>query len=52
MPMLESEEKSHHRLPFSLPKEKDLVPNNLDDEDEEDAAIEQQSEEDFEDKDP
>ena len=52
MSMLESEEKSHHRLPLSLLKSKDGEPNNLDDEDEEDIATEQQREEDFVDEDP
>ena len=52
MSMLESEEKSHHRLPLSLPKAKDGAPNNLENEDEEGVAIEQKSEEDSEDEDP
>ena len=44
--MLKSEEKSHHRLPLSLPKSKDGAPDNMEDEDEEDATVGQQSEED------
>ena len=51
MSMLESKDKSHHRLPLSLPKSKDEARNNLEDEDEEGAPVKQQSEEGSEDED-
>ena len=47
--MLESEEKPHHRLPLSLPKEKDGASDNVEDEDEENVV--EQSDEDFKDRD-
>ena len=50
--MLESEEKSHHRLPLSLPKSKDGASDNMEDEDEEDPTVGQQSEEDSHEEDP
>ena len=52
VPIHESEEKSHHRLPLSLPKAKDGALDNLEDEDEEEAVVEQQREEDSEEEDP
>ena len=49
--MLESKEKAHHRLPLSLPKEKDGAPNNMEDEDKEDTiepSNEDSADDDFE----
>ena len=50
--MLESEEKSHHRLPLTLLKAKDRALNDMD-EGEDDAIVAgQKSEEDSKDEDP
>ena len=50
--MHESKEKSNHRLPLSLPKLKDVAPDDMEDEEEEDdGAAGQQSEEDSENED-
>ena len=45
--MLEFEDKSHHRLPLSLPKEKDDALDNAEDDEEENAT--ENSDEDSED---
>ena len=52
MPMLESEEKPHHRLPLTLLKAKDGALDDMDEEEEDKATPGQQSEEDSEDEDP
>ena len=52
VPMLESEEKSHHRLPLTLLKAKHGAPDDMDEEEEDVAAVEQQSEEDLDEEDP
>ena len=49
LPMLEFKEKAHHQLPLSLPKAKDGAPENVEDEDKEDAV--EQNDEDSEDED-
>ena len=50
--MLELEEKSHHRLPLTLPKAKDGAPDDMDEEEEDATVARQQSADDSKDKDP
>ena len=51
VPMLESGEKSHHRLPLTLPKSKNGAPYDMDEEEKDVVATRQQREEDSEDED-
>ena len=51
VPMLESEEKSHHRLPLSFPKSKDGALDKMEDDEEgEHLAVGEQAEEDSDDE--
>ena len=50
--MLESEEKSHHRLPLTILKAKDRALNDMDEEEDDAIVAGQKSEEDSKDEDP